>query len=544
MTEHFDVIIVGAGIAGVSAAYHLQKHCPGKTFIILEARDNIGGTWDLFRYPGIRSDSDMYTLGFRWKPWRSPKAIADGPSILSYVREAAREAGVESKVRFGQRLRGASWSSEQAQWTLSVSSEHSGDTVDIGDTGETGARYTCNFLWTCTGYYRYASGYDPYFEGQESFPGPIVHPQHWPQELDYSGKRLIVIGSGATAMTLVPELARAAAHVVMLQRSPTYVISEPSRDAVAAALHRHLPTSAAYAICRWKNILLSALFFEYARRAPRRTKQLLVDEVKNALGASVDVDKHFSPDYNVWDQRVCLIPDGDLFEALRAGRAEVVTDQIERFTKRGIRLRSGAEVEADIIVKATGLELELLGGCELSVDGRRFDLSESVSYSGCMFTGLPNLANTCGYPNASWTLKVDLTSEHVCRMLQTMSKRGADRCVAREPDLELRRFPFLEFSSGYVQRAQARFPKVVKQRPFDLYLFYFLDLLALRYAPIANGVLELSKAPGKRPEGREQRVRQRSAPALSAVHHRTRTLRAGRVSTTAPTSTSQLRARG
>ena len=489
MTEHFDVLIVGAGLSGIGAAYHLQTRCPDKTFAILEGRESLGGTWDLFRYPGVRSDSDMYTLGYRWKPWHNPKAIADGASILAYVREAARETGVERKIRFQQRMQRASWSSDRARWTVEV--QTGAETgADSGD--QETRRYTCNFLYMCTGYYRYAGGYDPHIEGQESFAGRIVHPQQWPSDLSYAGKRVVVIGSGATAMTLVPEMAKQAQHVVMLQRSPTYVVSAPAVDPLAGALRKSLPPKAAYGISRWKSVLLGALFFRIARRSPRFAKQALLKGVREALGPSFDVDTHFTPRYGVWEQRVCLIPVVDLFEALNAGRAEVVTDHIERITDHGIRLQSGKELEADIIVKATGLELEVAGGCEFTVDGRRFEATESMNYKGCMFTGLPNLVYTFGYTNASWTLKADLVAEFVCRLLREMQAKGADKCLPREPGPEVGRAPWIDFSSGYVQRALSRFPSQGLKRPYRLYQNYFLDMLLMRYGRIQDGVLELS----------------------------------------------------
>ena len=491
MTEHFDVLIVGAGLSGIGAAYHLQTRCPDKTFAILEARDRLGGTWDLFRYPGVRSDSDMFTLGYRWKPWRNAKSIADGASILEYVREAARETGVERKIRYQQRMQRASWSSDHARWTLEVQNE----------TGET-RRYTCNFLYMCTGYYRYSSGYDPHIEGQESFEGRIVHPQHWPSDLRYAGKRVVVIGSGATAMTLVPELAREAEHVVMLQRSPTYVFSAPAQDPVATKLRKSLPPKAAYSIARWKSVLMGALFFRVARRAPRFAKETLLRAVREALGPSFDIAKHFTPRYGVWEQRVCLIPDGDLFESLRSGRAEVVTDQIERITPTGLRLQSGQELSADLIVKATGLELEVAGGCDFTVDGRRFEPSQSFNYKGCMFTGMPNFVYTFGYTNASWTLKADLIAEFVCRLLRRMQAKGADRCLPRDPGPDVRRVPWLDFSSSYVQRALSRLPAQGAKRPYRLHQNYLLDLMLLRYGRIEDGVLELSATRQHAPEER------------------------------------------
>jgi cation diffusion facilitator CzcD-associated flavoprotein CzcO len=480
MSEHFDVILVGAGLSGIGAAYHLETLCPGRSYAILEARESIGGTWDLFRYPGIRSDSDMFTLGYRFKPWLERKAIADGPSILSYVKETAQENGIDRKIRFRHAVKRASWSSDTATWTLEV---------ERGETKEP-ARFTCNFLYTCCGYYDYAAGHTPQFPGRARFAGTVVHPQHWPEDLDYAGKRVVVIGSGATAMTLVPAMAERAGHVVMLQRSPTYVVSLPAEDAIANALRKALPAELAYDITRWKNVLLSMFFFQLARRRPAGTKKRIVGLVRDALGPGFDVDKHFSPSYAPWDQRLCLVPDADLFEAIKSGRASVVTDHIETFTERGIRLRSGEEIEADIIVTATGLELQFLGGMELVVDGARVAPNEHLNYKGMMLSDVPNLAATFGYTNASWTLKADLTAEYVCRLLQHMDATGARTCTPRRTDPSVKEEPFLDFSSGYIQRALTRFPKQGSKRPWKLYQNYLLDVLSLRHGDVDDGTME------------------------------------------------------
>jgi cation diffusion facilitator CzcD-associated flavoprotein CzcO len=480
--EHFDVLIVGAGLSGIGAAYHLQARCPGKTYTILEGRDAIGGTWDLFRYPGIRSDSDMFTLGYSFKPWKEQKAIADGPSILRYIRETASENGIDRHIRFGRRVRRASWSSRDSRWT-----------VEVERTGEGAPRVetlTCGFLYTCTGYYRYDAGYTPELPGRERFRGRVVHPQHWTDDVAYEGKRVVVIGSGATAMTLVPELSKKAAHVVMLQRSPTYVVSVPARDRIADALRRRLPEKVAYGATRWKSVLVSMAFYQLARRRPEGTRRRIVKLVKDAIGPGHDVETHFSPRYKPWDQRVCLVPDGDLFEAIKAGRAEVVTDTIETFTETGLRLTSGKELEADLVVTATGLELLFLGGMELEVDGRRVEPSSTLSYKGMMLSDVPNLACAFGYTNASWTLKADLTSAYVCRLLRHMDATGSRQCTPRRRDPEVRDEPFLDFTSGYVQRALARFPKQGSKRPWKLYQNYALDILALRLGEVADGTME------------------------------------------------------
>jgi len=477
--EHRDVIIVGAGLSGIGAACHLREHCPDKTFTIVEGRDAIGGTWDLFRYPGIRSDSDMYTLGYSFKPWKEQKAIADGPSILAYVRETSRERGIDAAVRFGHRVERASWSTEEGRWTVEVALA-SGDVT----------RLTCSFLLVCAGYYDYAQGYTPDLPGIERFTGRVVHPQLWTDDIAYAGKRVVVIGSGATAVTLVPELAKDAAHVVMLQRSPTYVVSLPAQDAIANWLRERLSPGLAYDLVRWKNVLRSMAFFEFARRRPELAKKRLVELVRQHLGAGYEVEKHFTPRYNPWDQRICLVPDGDLFDAIRSGKASVVTDQIDTFTERGVRLRSGAELEADLIVTATGLKLKFLGGMELSVDGQRIEPSRTMNYKGVMFSDVPNLAGIFGYTNASWTLKADLTSEYVCRLIRHMTATGTARCTPRRSDPTLQEEPFIDFSSGYVQRGLSHFPKQGSKRPWRLHQNYALDILTLRYGAVDDGTME------------------------------------------------------
>lgn len=482
-TEHFDVLIVGAGLSGVGAAYHLQRDCPGRTYAILEGREAIGGTWDLFRYPGIRSDSDMYTLGYSFKPWREAKAIADGPSILKYVRDTAGENDIERHIRFGHQVKRAAWSSQDARWT--VEAQVDGAPV----------RLTCNFLFMCSGYYDYAEGYTPQFEGAARFKSAIVHPQKWPEGLDYAGKRVVVIGSGATAVTLVPEMARTASHVVMLQRSPTYVVSRPAEDAAANWLRAKLPPRLAYAITRWRNVLFGMLFFNLARKKPEKTKARIIDMVRQHLGPDYDVETHFTPRYNPWDQRLCLVPDADLFEAIKAGSASVVTDHIETFTETGLKLRSGQELEADIIVTATGLKLQLLSGLEVTVDGQRVNMAETMSYKGMMYSGVPNLASAFGYTNASWTLKCDLTCEYVCRLLNHMQRTGAARCTPR-PDPTVEEAPWLDFTSGYVQRAIDQFPKQGVTKPWKLHQNYALDLVSLRFGSIDDGVMEFAKPEG------------------------------------------------
>jgi monooxygenase len=490
-TEHVDVLIVGAGLSGIGAAHHLQSNCPGKTFAILEARECSGGTWDLFRYPGIRSDSDMYTLGYSFRPWEGAKSIADGSSILEYVRATAREGGIERHIRFGHRVVRAEFSTAQARWSVEAQRSEAGET---GDTGET-VRLTCNFLLMCSGYYRYDEGYTPDFAGTERFGGEIVHPQHWPADLDYTGKRVVVIGSGATAVTLVPAMATTgAAHVTMLQRSPSYIVSLPGEDPIARALRRVLGARAAYPLLRWKNVLLQMLTFQLSRRRPEVVKAVLRKSVARQLPPGYDVDTHFKPRYGPWDQRLCLVPDGDLFTAISSGDASVVTDQIDTFTESGLRLASGAELEADVIVTATGLNLLAFGGTQLVVDGREVVLSETMSYKGMMLSGVPNMAFALGYTNASWTLKCDLTCEYVCRLLNHMDAHGHRQCVPQRNDPAVAELPFIDFSSGYVLRSIDEFPKQGSKEPWRLRQNYPLDILSLRRGEMEDGALRFSRA--------------------------------------------------
>jgi monooxygenase len=476
--EHLDVLIVGAGLSGIGAAWHLQDRCPGKSYAILEARGDLGGTWDLFRYPGIRSDSDMHTLGYRFKPWTAAKSITDGPSILEYVRQTARENGIEERIRFHHRVVGASWSSEEARWTVEAERTDNGEAM----------RLTCDFLWTCSGYYRYDQGYTPGFEGTERFSGPIVHPQHWPEDLDYEGKRVVVIGSGATAVTLVPAMAERAAHVTMLQRSPTYIASLPAQDRLAAWLRRRLPERAAYAAVRWKNVLIQSIFYQLSRRRPEMIKRFIRRGVERSLPLGYDVNRHFKPHYNPWDQRMCLVPDGDLFRAISTGEASVVTDTIRTFTERGVELDSGEALEADVIVTATGLNLLFLGGIELEVDGEPVDVPRKMTYKGMMLGGVPNMAFTVGYTNASWTLKADLTSEYVCRLLRHMNAHGYRRCVP-EVDPSVTEQPLLDFTSGYVQRSLEDFPKQGSKEPWKLRQNYVFDIRTIRRGAIDDGAM-------------------------------------------------------
>ncbi len=481
-TEHFDVLIVGAGLSGIGAAWHLQTHCPDRSYAILEGRASVGGTWDLFRYPGVRSDSDMYTLGYSFKPWEQPKAIADGPSILKYVQDTARDNGVERKIRFKHAVKGAAWSSQDACWTVQAEREGADGTKEA-------VAIRCNFLFMCAGYYSYVEGFTPEFPGYDRFKGQVVHPQKWTDDVAYAGKRVVVIGSGATAVTLVPELAKKAAHVTMLQRSPTYVVARPAEDIWANRLRRFLPAMAAYGITRWKRVLLGMYVFRLCRTDPAKMKRLLLGGVRMALGPDYDVKKHFTPRYNPWEQRLCLVPDGDFFEAIKAQRASVVTDQIESFTETGVALKSGEKLDADLIITATGLNLQVLGGLKLSVDGKPVDMAKTMNYKGLMYSGIPNLASSFGYTNASWTLKCDLTCQYVCRLLNHMKKNGFAQATPRNNDASVTEQPWVDFSSSYLARSMHLFPKQGSRAPWKLYQNYPKDIMLLRFGKVDDGVL-------------------------------------------------------
>ena len=476
--SHCDVLIIGAGLSGIGAARHLQMNCPDKSFVILEARQRMGGTWDLFRYPGIRSDSDMFTLGYGFKPWTNPKSIADGPSILNYIKETATETDVDRHIHYSRKVISASWDSQAARWTV---------TIEKVDTGETYSR-TCNFLFSACGYYDYDNPYTPDFRGRDVFQGRVVHAQHWTNDIVYRNKRVVVIGSGATAVTLVPALAKEASHTVMLQRSPSYVASIPEQDILANWMRKYLPTKWAYFLTRWKKVLFQMVFFRLARRKPHAIKKRLLEMLREELGPDYDIDTHFNPSYNPWDQRLCAVPDGDMFKSLRDGKAEVVTDHIDRFTEKGILLKSGKELEADLIVMATGLTLSFMSGIALTVDGRAINPHDHYCYRGMMFSDVPNLAQAFGYTNSSWTLKSDLTCEYMCRLLNHMDRNGFNSVTPRL-DTPLEDRPFIDFSSGYVQRGAHLLPKQGAERPWRLYQNYALDIFSLRYSALDDGVL-------------------------------------------------------
>jgi monooxygenase len=482
MTEFVDVVIVGAGISGISAAWHLQDRCPNKSYVVLERRENLGGTWDLFKYPGIRSDSDMFTLGFRFKPWTSEKAIADGPSIMSYLKETVADSGIDKHIRYGHKVVGADWSDAENRWTVRV--ERDGQEVEI----------KASFLFACSGYYNYDEGYTPEFAGSDDFEGTIIHPQHWPEELDYAGKKIVVIGSGATAVTLIPALADSGAgHVTMLQRSPSYILSLPDEDPIAERLRRLLPEGAAYTATRWKNVAQQSILYQACRKLPQRMRRTLTSLVKRQLPEGYDVDKHFSPRYNPWDQRLCLVPNGDLFKSIRNGNADIVTESIERFTETGIKLTSGEELQADIVVTATGLNLQLFGGAAISRNGVPVDLHDTMAYKGMMLTHLPNMAFTIGYTNASWTLKADLVSEFVCRVLNYMDANGFDTVEPQHPGNSVDERPLMDFTPGYVLRALDYLPKAGHVAPWRLKQNYLLDLRLIRRGKVDDEALEFTK---------------------------------------------------
>ncbi|HET6811758.1 MAG TPA: NAD(P)/FAD-dependent oxidoreductase [Acidimicrobiales bacterium] len=489
-TEHLDVLIVGAGLSGIGAASYIEKRCPWASYAVFEGRDAIGGTWDLFRYPGVRSDSDMFTLGYSFRPWDRQESIAEGGSILQYIKETAAATGVDRRIRFNHRVVWAEWSTGEARWRITAERSPAD-----GGPAQT-VQLTCRFLFSCTGYYRYDHGYQPDFPGAERFEGTILHPQAWPEDLDYAGKRVVVIGSGATAVTLVPSMAKTAGHVTMLQRSPTYIASLPARSPIAAFLRRWLPGRLADPAIRWFNALTSQGFYQLSRRRPATVKRMLRKGLERQLPAGYDIDTHFTPRYDPWDQRMCLVPDGDLFAAIREGTVSVVTDHIVSFTERGLLLRSGTELEADVVVTATGLELLFMGGIELAVDGRAVDPGKLLAYKGMMLEGVPNLALAFGYTNASWTLKADLTCAYVCRLLNHMRATGMRQCTPVNSDATLTRQPLLSLNSGYINRSQHLFPKQGSKFPWQVHQSYLRDYRALRASGLTDEAMVFSNPIG------------------------------------------------
>lgn len=482
--EHLDVLIVGAGLSGIGAAHYVQTKCPWASYSIFEARDAIGGTWDLFRYPGIRSDSDMYTLGYSFRPWEGEKAIADGPSILQYIKDTAADAGIDRRIRFNHRIVRAEWSSADARWAITAERTDTGERVEL----------TCGFLFSCSGYYRYDHGYLPDFAGMDRFAGTIVHPQHWPDDLDYAGQRIVVIGSGATAVTLIPSLAETAAHVTMLQRSPTYITSLPAKDPIATFLRRVLPARWSGPAIRWFKAVTTQASYTLSKRRPELVKWLLRKATERQLPQGYDVDTHFTPHYNPWDQRLCVVPNGDLFKAIRDGTASVVTDRIATFTETGLLLESGTRLDADIIITATGLELLFIGGIELLVDGEAVDLPNKLTYKGMMLEGVPNFALAVGYTNASWTLKCDLTCDYVCRLLNHLHDNGLQTCTPVNRDAAVSTQPLLGLTSGYVQRSADRFPKQGSKFPWQVHQSYLRDYRALKMSDLEDDAMVFGHA--------------------------------------------------
>jgi cation diffusion facilitator CzcD-associated flavoprotein CzcO len=485
-SEHVDVVVVGAGLSGIGAGYHLQTISPDRSYVILEGRDGLGGTWDLFKYPGIRSDSDMHTLGFSFKPWTEAKSIADGPSILQYLKQTVAQFGIDKHIRYGQLVTQAQWSTDDAQWTVTSTNKATGASNTI----------TCSFLFMCSGYYSYKKGHTPEFTGRERFKGTVVHPQEWPLDLDYADKRVVVIGSGATAVTIVPSMADKADHVTMLQRSPTYMVSRPDHDVLANRLRKVLPPKMAYNLTRFKNTWRQQLVYNKTRTDPDKVKQLLLGGIQLELGADYDIAKHFTPAYNPWDQRLCLVPNGDFFKSMREGKASVVTDHITSFTETGIQLASGEHLDADIIITATGLELVTLGEMDFFVDGNQVDFAKTWTYKGFAYSDIPNMASTFGYINASWTLRSDLTAEYVCRLLNHMRKKGVAQCTPRlrEQDRNMKERPWIDgFSSGYMQRMMHRMPRQGDHEPWINPQNYRRDKKMFKHSPIDDGVMQFSK---------------------------------------------------
>lgn len=503
LPEHHDILIIGAGISGIGAAFYMKRDCPQKSFAILESRHAIGGTWDLFRYPGIRSDSDLYTFGYEFKPWKSESAIADGSQILSYIRETARENDIDRSICFHSKVVAANWNSDTKRWLLTV--RHS----------ETGRERTVSAGWVfcASGYCDYDQGYSPKFPGTETFKGQLIHPQFWPENLDYNGKRIVVVGSGATAVTLIPSMTDRAEHITMLQRTPSYVVTLPTVDPAAEKIKKLFDPKLAYRLIRRKNVILSRLMWLFCQKFPKLARKLIISGIRKQLPPDFDVDTHFNPPYNPWDQRLCTVPDGDLFKAISAGKASVVTDSIVRFTEEGIRLKSGRELPADIIVTATGLNLKMLGGMQIHIDGKATNLSEKVAYKGMMLNDVPNFSFAIGYTNSSWTLKVGLLCEHVCKLINYMDEHGYDVCYPVLPEEKFVTRPLLDFGAGYVQRSIANLPRQGPSVPWLTSMNYLSDVKLLREASIEDSCLRFQE---RTPESRESAQRFRQHPAATA----------------------------
>lgn len=483
MEKHIDILIVGAGISGIGLAAHLSKNCPQRQFDIIERRESFGGTWDLFKYPGIRSDSDMSTFGFNFKPWQKANVLADGASIKGYLSEVVDEYQLKNKIHFKHRVLSANYDSSISKWV-----------VQIEDANQKQHTWIANFVLGCTGYYNYDQGFQPDFPNQTAFKGQFIHPQHWPENFDYTGKKVVIIGSGATAITLVPAMAKGgAAHVTMLQRSPTYIASVPSIDFVYDKMRKVLPEDLAYKLIRARNIGMQRGIYALAQKQPKLLRKFLLKSIEMQLKGKVDM-KHFTPSYNPWDQRLCVVPDGDLFKILRSGKASVETDQIEKFTETGIQLKSGQHLDADIIVSATGLQIQILGGIKASIDGKPIDTSKHMLYKGIMVSDVPNMAMIIGYINASWTLKVDIAADYICRLINYMDKNGYDQVIAQGDQTELMEDTVMgSLSSGYIARAADVMPKQGKHAPWNVTNNYLADRKILKHARFDDNVLKFQK---------------------------------------------------
>lgn len=493
--HHVDVLIIGAGLSGIGAACHLTRNCPSKSYAIIERRQAMGGTWDLFRYPGIRSDSDMFTLGYSFKPWTEPRVLADGPSIKKYIEEAAEEYNVNRNIHFGLKALDASWDTDTATWTVTTLNEETGKKKT----------FTANFVIGCTGYYNYDEGFTPDFPGLENFKGQVIHPQHWPENLNYEDKKVVVIGSGATAITLVPSMADKAAHVTMLQRSPTYIASIPSVDPMLLTMRKVMPEKLVYSLGRARNVGLQRMIYKICRQRPDTMKRLLLTAIKRRMGAGFDM-KHFTPKYNPWDQRLCVVPDSDLFKAIKNGQASIATDTIDTFVDKGIKLSSGEVLEADIVITATGLKLQMLGGMTIHIDGKKTEAYDTMSYKGIMLQGLPNMGMVFGYTNSSWTLKADLANEYYCRLINYMDQNGWKQCTPRDHEGVMTEKDFLGLESGYVKRVAHELPKQGSKDPWNVVNNYFVDLPRLRFSKVDDGFMEFSQPKEKVKKGLVSRI--------------------------------------